>query len=370
MGYSFKSIWINGRFVRLDSITNGKIQSHSAFENHTFTFIREWFTDQKNFTIETSGSTGVPKKISFTREQMIASATASVKALTLRTQTSALVCIDTKYIGGKMMLVRSFINDMEVWAVDPCACPLQKIPVDHCVNFTAFVPYQITSMLVSKHPHLLNNPDTIIIGGAPLDKSTIEKLQVYQCRCYATYGMTETISHVALQLLNGRKKNDAFEVLPGVKVEADDRSCLVIQAPYLKQKIVTNDLTEMLGAGRFRWCGRLDNVINTGGIKVQPEKIESALSSFFHEAGITNRFFIHSISDVALGNKVVLVIEASGNSLPHIVEKIIPKFFLLEKFERPREIFTSPSFVITENGKINRFKTMENVHSYHPLIIE
>jgi o-succinylbenzoate---CoA ligase len=370
MDYSFKTIWINGRFVSLQAIVAEKIQSRSAFEASTFDFIRNWLGDKKEFFISTSGSTGDPKKISITREQMMASAMMTIKALRLKKNQNSLICIDTKYIGGQMMLVRSIINDMQIWAIDPCACPLQKIPVDLCVNFAAFVPYQVYSMLESKHPHLLDTPDTIIIGGAPLDEYVIHQLQKFQSRCYATYGMTETISHIALRLLNGSSRSEQFEALDGVTLSLDQRGCLEITAAYLREKIITNDIVDLTGTSRFIWLGRWDNVINTGGIKVLPEKIESTLVKNFYRAGITNRFFIHSLPDVALGNKLIFVLEASDIASPHIVEKIVPIFSSLEKFEQPKEIVISSSFAVTESGKINRLKTMENVHSYRPLQLQ
>jgi O-succinylbenzoic acid--CoA ligase len=367
MNYTHKSIWINGRFVTLNTIVDGHATPLSSFEHDTFSFIREWASGAKTFSLNTSGSTGAPKTISIERDQMIASAKATEAALQLKKNYSALTCIDTKYIGGKMMLVRSFVTDMAIFVVDPCPCPLQKIPVDHCVNFTAFVPYQVQSMLESKHPHLLDYPDVIIVGGAAIDDHVIEQLQRYHSRCYATYGMTETISHVALRPLNGINRTDYFKTLPGVTIQQDERSCLTIAAHYLPHKIITNDLVEIIGAEQFKWTGRWDNVINTGGIKVIPEKIESTLVKKFSEAGITNRFFIHGIPNQKLGSEVVIVIEASDNSNTG-VEKILPIVSLLEKFERPRKVLTAPAFATTENGKINRFKTLETINSSFPIL--
>jgi o-succinylbenzoate---CoA ligase len=367
MNYPFSSIWINGRTVSLDLIREEQVTPQSSFEDHTFTFIREWLSDKALFTTQTSGSTGAPKTISFTRDQMMASAQLTAHVLGLRRLYHALVCIDTKYIGGKMMLVRSFVTGMKILAVDPCACPLQKIPVDTCVNFAAFVPYQVQSMLVSKHPHFLNNPDVAIIGGAPLDKGVIDQLRDLLCRCYATYGMTETISHVALRRLNGPDRDDHFQAMPGVSLQKDARGCLVIETPFLKEKIVTNDLAEITGQGKFQWLGRWDNVINSGGIKVIPEKIEATLEKIFSEAGISSRFFIHSIPDKTLGNRIVLVVEAAGN-IQTLLEKIFPEIFTrISAYERPREVLIAEVFYTTGSGKINRSNTLKNILSSFPI---
>lgn len=362
MNYSHKSIWINGRFVSLNAIINRNAIPLSTSENDTFSFISDWLSEKKEFLLQTSGSTGTPKIISVERDQMIASAKATEIALQLKKNYSALTCLDTRYIGGKMMLVRSFVTDMRILVVDPCSSPLQKIPVDHCVNFTAFVPYQVRSMLESKHPHLLDYPDVVIIGGAMIDDGTISQLQHYHSRYYETYGMTETISHVALRALNGTERKEYFECLPGIWIQQDERGCLTIEAPYLSQKITTNDLVEIVKPGRFRWTGRWDNVINTGGVKVIPEEIESVLSKYFKEAGIENRFFVHGIPHEQLGSEVALVIEADDNNAVG-VEKILPIISLLKKFERPRKLLTAEQFVSTPTGKINRFKTLEIISS-------
>jgi o-succinylbenzoate---CoA ligase len=361
MSYPFSCIWINGRSIPLEAITNERVIARSPFEDHTFAFIRDWLSGQETFTIHTSGSTGTPKPISVTRAQMIASARLSAQALGLEQNFTALVCIDTRYIGGQMMLVRSFVTGMKIMALDPCACPLLKIPIDACVNFSALVPYQVQAMLESKHPHFLNNPNVIIIGGAPLDEHIVEQLAPLLCRCYATYGMTETISHVALRPLNGKEHDDRFRALPGITLQKDDRGCLTIDAPYLQNKIFTNDLVELTDASSFRWLGRWDNVINTGGVKVIPEKIEAALIHAFAAAGISVRFFIHGIPDQRLGTKVALVAEASGGER-ELLEKIFPEIIShLSPYEKPRELLITPQFSTTETGKINRINTLKNL---------
>ncbi|MBT1697394.1 AMP-binding protein [Fulvivirgaceae bacterium PWU4] len=363
MSYPYASIWINGRTVLLDMIVQDQVKSQSTFEESTFTFMREWLSGEETFTAQTSGSTGEPKVITFTREQMMASARLTAQALSLRPSYQALVCIDTRYIGGKMMLARSFVTGMKILAVDPCACPLQKIPVDTCVNFAAFVPYQVQSMLVSKHPHFLNNPDVAIIGGAPLDEQTIGQLQGLLCRCYATYGMTETLSHIALRALNGAVRDEQFHTLPGISLHKDERGCLVAEVPFLKERVVTNDLVEITGHDRFQWLGRWDNVINSGGVKVIPEKVEAALEKIFSEAGITSRFFVHGIPDKTFGNKVVLVVEAAGHT-QGLLEKIFPEILArIPAYERPREVLITENFSATGSGKINRGNTLKNIHS-------
>ena len=272
-GYPYEDIWLNGRLVSIGKILHEIEPPRSRFEESTLVFIKEWLTGEAVFRMTTSGSTGTPKTVSVLREQMIASAERTARAINLQKHSRALVCIDTKYIAGKMMVVRALTTGMYIMAVEPSANPLAKIPVDNCVQFTAFVPYQVTAILESKHPHLLNNLDKVLIGGAPLSVSTRTNLARFQCECYETYGMTETVSHVALRLLNTKNKQQYFEALPGVRLSQDTRGCLVISTDDLGVPLVTNDVVELAGPGQFRWLGRFDGVINSGGVKVIPEKV-------------------------------------------------------------------------------------------------
>jgi o-succinylbenzoate---CoA ligase len=361
MGYPFSSIWINGRSVKIEDVIRQKVKGSSPFEEATFAFISEWFLDVDKFTIHTSGSTGEPKKISFDRGQLVQSARLSQAAIGFKKNDTALVAIDTKFIGGRMMLVRSFETGMKILAVEPGSLPLHKIPVDVCVNFAALVPLQVQSTLDSHHSHILDSLDNLIIGGAPVDSRTIERLQPYQCQCYATYGMTETISHIALRRLNGASAQQDFEALPGVTVSLDDRGCIVIAAPFLRDNVITNDLGELISPNRFRWLGRWDNVINTGGVKVTPEKIEAALEKIFQARKISNRFFVEGVPDERLGNRVTLVVEGSSDLHPTIEAALGELRTEFSQYEIPKQVVFTPAFATTENGKVNRRKSMTPV---------
>jgi O-succinylbenzoic acid--CoA ligase len=361
MTYPHHHIWINGRLVSLQSIVQQSATAKTKFEESTFSFLAAWLSSQDQFTTKTSGSTGEPKEITFSRSQMIASANATIKALDLNSSMTSLVCIDTKYIGGKMMLVRSIESGMKILAVEPSSSPLQKMPVDHCANFAAFVPYQIYSMLDSRHPHLLDTVDIGIIGGAPLNKNAIDKLQRYGSSFYLTYGMTETISHVALQKLNGDNRSSQFQFFDGVIGRADDRGCLVIECDYLPEPIITNDIVSFVNDDKFSVDGRYDNVINTGGVKVQPEKVEAALTAAFQQAGVDNKYFITGLPDEKLGSVVSLVIETKEPISPALEKKFPEIFSGLSIYEKPRQVFTSTSFSFTESGKINRVQSSKNI---------
>ncbi|MEO7990603.1 MAG: acyl-CoA synthetase, partial [Chryseolinea sp.] len=195
------------------------------------------------------------------------------------------------------------------------------------------------------------------------DSGTREKLKLFRCQFYATYGMTETVSHIALQKLNGPSSSEFFQTLSGVEIKLDDRNCLIIKAPYLKEVIHTNDIAEIISPKDFKWIGRYDNVINSGGVKVSPENIELAIEKIFQDAGVSRSFFIAGVSDQRLGQKILLVIE--GERLENTtIEKIISMFkHTLSVYEIPKEIVFKKEFVVTETGKINRIKTIEFIEN-------
>lgn len=288
---------------------------------------------------------------------MIASASLTREALHLQPGNSALLCLDTAFIAGKMMLVRSFITNMRIVAVNPAMNPFKALPVNEAVDFTALVPSQLDEILHSPEAERLNSIKNILIGGAALSDETCALLPSFTTHFYATYGMTETVSHIALQRLNGSSATPFFQLLPGIGISYDERKCLVIDASYLPDKIVTNDLVEIIDAEHFKWLGRIDNVINSGGIKIIPEKIERDLKKVFDKLSIQNAFFIGSIPDVKLGNIVVLLIEGDleRSQLEHLKSAVRNA---LGPYENPRIVYSSLQFVYTKSGKIDRGETI------------
>ncbi len=361
--YPFDSIDINGRTVSLEEIKTETLLGHNDFELSTFLFIKDWLNGTEYFTLNTSGSTGTPKEIIVTREQMIASALLTQQAIGLKRGFTAFVCLDTKYIAGKMMLVRCFVTGMKLIAVNPSANPLKEISTGQEIDFAAFVPYQIQEMLSSDCDGRLNQIHAAIIGGAALDHFTREKLQLSSCQFYATYGMTETVSHIALQKLNGPDSSEFFQTLSGIQIKLDDRSCLIIKSPYLKGEIHTNDIVEIISTNEFKWIGRYDNVINSGGVKVSPENIEPVIEKILNKAGINRLFFLAGAPDQRLGEKILLIIE--GERLENnTLEEIISMFkHTLLVYEIPKEIVFKKKFLCTETGKINRIKTIELIEN-------
>ena len=349
MKYSHKTIIINHREAALSEIISGSAASFSDFEEETFSFIKEWLPGKRSFTLHTSGSTGTPKEITLTREQFSTSANRTIIKLKLSEKNVALICLDTKYIAGKMMLVRALEANMRIVAAEPSSNPLKNISAQP--DFGAFVPLQLDEIFKDEDSiKKLNQFQSIIVGGTSVSTSLLEKIKTLSCAVYATYGMTETVSHIALQKLTGIDAQDYFETLPDVKIKTDERDCLVIELPGFSEPIITNDIVKIIDHSGFKILGRYDNIINSGGVKLMPEIIEKKIEPLLKNQS----FFVTGVSDERLGQKLVLIVEGNDRTgLMHTLK------LALSAYEIPKEIFYLDQFVRTETQKINRLKTVE-----------
>jgi o-succinylbenzoate---CoA ligase len=345
----------------LPAVQGNSVNSNEQFIKDTLDFCREYESGQQNFIIRTSGSTGIPKEITVTGNQLRASALMTVKALKLNKGDHALVCLNTALIAGKMMLVRGIESEMKMTAIPPVSNPLVHFPDDIQFDFTAMVPYQLQTILeqTPEKSRTLSRMKAIIVGGAPVSEILEEKLQVINAPVYSTYGMTETVSHIALRKLNGKDRSEIFTVLPGIEISADERKCLIIKGAVTSDKeIVTNDVVEIIEPGKFIWRGRADNVINSGGIKIHPEDLEKKIGSVFRQLNISNRFYIAGISDKSFGTIVALFIEGElAETTKEKFSGIMNKEFI--KYEIPKKIIITDRFQETSSGKIDRIKTTE-----------
>jgi len=354
------SSWIilNGITYTLSEIQQGQFKTN--VENSALHFCHDWLNGGNEFTLQTSGSTGKPKSIHVTRNQLKASAELTNSFLNLQQGYTSLICLDTRYIAGIIMLVRSMEAGMNMYIVEATANPLEKIQADVTIHFMALVPYQLETILGSPHKDKLDKIKIVLIGGAPLSNEIRKDLKSFTCTFYATYGMTETLSHIALQKLNGVNAQDFFQTLNNISIQVDQRGCLIIHAPHLgSDSIVTNDLVELISENQFRWLGRFDNVINSGGVKVIPEKIESAITPLMTELNLENKFFIAGIPDRILGEAVILIVE--GEITNTSIEKILLQRMkeTLGKYEVPKSIRYVSKFIQTDTGKVNKPKTLE-----------
>jgi o-succinylbenzoate---CoA ligase len=354
--YSFRSIILNHREIELSDILNGRATPQSVFENNVLKFIQKWFESADEFSQHTSGSTGNPKVITISRQQMIASAKLTEKALKLNASDVALVCLDPEYIAGKMMLVRSFVTNMKIIAVTPSSSPFAGLESNDKIDFTALVPVQLNEVVDGNTSFWLNRVRKIIVGGAQVSEHLQKKLAPFSSEVFATYGMTETISHIALQHLNGPLQSDYFFTLSEIKISTDDRGCLVIQVPFLPDTVRTNDLVKIQNSSHFKWLGRADNLINSGGVKVIPEKVEREISKILATLGQKSAVMVTSIPDDRFGNKVICLIEGALDNIT--IENISMELrAILSPYEVPKAFFTNINFALTNNGKLNRSLT-------------
>lgn len=313
-------------------------------------FIEKWLDFSEEISVKTSGSTGKPKKIMLTKQQMVNSAKATGTYFKTGSGTKALLCIPADYIAGKMMLVRAMVLGWDLHVVKPSKDAL--VEYDNDYDFVAMVPYQVFHSL-----EVLKKVKKVIIGGGAVSKTLEEKLQILPTECFSTYGMTETITHVAVRRLNGPARSDNYHALPDVKFSIDDRSCLLISAPKIADHIIsTNDLVTLLSPTSFKWLGRWDNVINSAGIKLYPEVLEATLA----ETITDNRFIIASEKDDELGERVILVFEGTENQTPDFKKAFDP----LESYERPKKIYRLSKFPYTETGKIKRGDVLQLLQKY------
>jgi O-succinylbenzoic acid--CoA ligase len=316
------------------------IKEGEDFEKPVGDFLLDWFDSKSYIEMQTSGSTGIPKVIRVDKQAMVNSAIATGNFFELRSGNRALQCLPVKYVAGKMMLIRAIILGLDLDYVAPSSHPMEGLEDKY--DFAAMVPMQAQNSLKE-----LRNIKKLIVGGARISTSLEKELMKLPTEVYETYGMTETITHIAAKKV-GEK---AFTVLPLVTISYDDRKCLVIHAPQIiaDETVLTNDLVELINENQFIFLGRLDNIINSGGIKIMPEQVEQKL-----DGKINHRFFIASIEDAKLGEKVVLVIE--GDSFD--IDKAI--FDCLDKYERPKEIIFVAKFKETENGKVVRKESLKS----------
>lgn len=317
------------------------VKEGDEFEKSIGDFLLDWFDDRSYIDLHTSGTTGIPKIIRTEKQKMVNSALVTGDFFELSPGDKVIYCLPTRFIAGKMMLVRSFILGLEVDFVKPTSKPLAKNDTKY--DFAAMVPLQAQNSLAG-----LKNIKKLIIGGAKMTKTIENKLKkAYNTKIYETYGMTESLTHIAARKLG----DEFFTILPNVTIDKNENGCLVIHAPRVSdEKIVTNDMVEIINDKQFLFIGRIDNVVNSGGIKLIPEMIEEKLGHF-----IDTSFFVGGIPDAVLGEKLVLVIEGSKKELD---EKI---FDTLDKYEKPKEIFFVPKFMQAENSKIQRREILENL---------
>ena len=325
-------------------------------------FLSEWRNNSPYVEVKTSGSTGEPKRMLVEKQRMRASARITCDFLGLKAGDTALLCMSLDYIAGKMMVVRAIERNLRLIVVEPSGHPLVKQGNDF--TFAAMVPMQVyNSLQVPEERERLKQIKHLIIGGGAIDEAMAEELKTFPNHVWSTYGMTETLSHIALRRLSGPEASEWYTPFPSVSISLNEEGCLVIDAPEVcKERLVTNDIAELATQrgqslmcsvnsaheGQspcvtnvpFRILGRRDNVICSGGIKIQAEEVERML-----KAHLRVPYLISKRPDKKFGEVVVLLTEGDVEEAKKVCEAVLPKF------QRPKAYIHVSEIPLTETKK-------------------
>ena len=319
--------------------------TQSEFLQDLEAFLQEWQNHKPTVCVHTSGATGTPKPMQVEKERMMASAKLTCSFLGLKEGDSALLCMPLQYIAGKMVVVRSLIANLKLIPVTPSGHPLKDLK--EAPTFAAMIPMQVyNSLQVPEEQALLREIKQLIIGGGAIDDQLANELKDFPNAVWSTYGMTETLSHIALRRLNGKEASHWYSPLKNVHIYLSKANTLVIHAPEVCHDVlITNDIAEINEEGKFRILGRKDNTINSGGVKIQIEQVEEILRKH-----IDIPFQITARKDAKFGEIVVILyinVKDEG-SIRQICEDILPTYWI------PKVYIALDELPLTGTGKPDR----------------
>jgi O-succinylbenzoic acid--CoA ligase len=340
---------LNGFFYDyqgLKEVAYSFIKEGDLFERYMGDFLMDWLDQSKTIYLETSGTTTTPKRMLYKKQALVNSAIATGDFFNVSVGDKALHCLPANFIAGKMMLIRAMILGFSLDLVSPSKNPFHKN--EKVYDFVAMTPMQAFHSLPN-----LNQVKTLIIGGAYVSVALQKELIKRNVNAFETYGMTETLSHIAVRSMQDPPSE--FTCLSHVSISQDARKCLIIDSPQLDvENLITNDEVEFLDENRFRLIGRVDYVINSGGVKLHPEQIERKLSEL-----LSLHYFITSLPDAILGQKVVLVLVENEDLDTNGLINQLKEADNLSPYEIPKTIIFHQDFVRTHSGKIKREKTLD-----------
>jgi o-succinylbenzoate---CoA ligase len=317
-----------------------------------FRFILDLFDEKQPLYQETSGTTGDPKKILLKRSAMLRSARNTLQYFDLKPGDRTLLCLPVQYIAGKMMVVRALAGGLHLLTTEPSGHPLTGLssPID----FAAMVPLQLHETLKDDRSNALQQIRKLLIGGGEISPDLRSQLRIIKnVAIYETFGMSETYTHFAVKRLNGTLPGTTFNTLPGVKITTDERTCLVVEIPGVTDgPVITNDMVEITAEGAFAWQGRIDHLIKSGGVKINPEILEKQIGE------LTGReVLVLGLPDKKLGQKLVLVVEEAVEISKTTLSTV------LKNYEIPKEIITIPRFPRNRSMKIDRIAVRKRLIS-------
>lgn len=350
---STDKIQINSKFFSVEDLQQQlKDENLPDWEKSIDDFIVNWFDETDFILQQTSGSTGIPKEIKLKKSAMVASAQKTIDFFQLKPNNTAWLCLPIDYIAGKMMVVRAIVGKLNLLITKPEGTPsLPGQPVD----FVAMIPLQLQKIISQKAG--IDSIRQLIVGGAAVSDTLKKSLQGLSTKIYATYGMTETCSHIALQRINGPKPDEHFQLLDGIQISTNEKHCLIIKAPQLSaEELETTDLVEIISQKSFRLLGRADHVINSGGIKISPEQLETQINAIIHRECL-----IVPLEDDLLGQKMVLVLEKNEKAAD--AEELLKKIKnIVGKHHTPGSVYYVNEFPRNDSMKINRKEVIKQLN--------
>lgn len=300
-----------------------------------YNFLTSWFDENDFILVKTSGSTGTPKEIKLKKIDLISSSKLTADYFNLKPGDKVINCLPVKYIAGKMMLVRSLVLGLDLYLFPVNSSPIKQIQKNY--DLIAFTPMQLENSIL-----FIDRIKNVLVGGSAVNENLKQKILNINTNVYETYGMTETITHIAVRNLT--KGENEFTTLPGIEIGKRD-NCLFIKPNHLSIEMVqTNDIVQFTNKNKFLLIGRRDFIINSGGVKLNPETIEKKLAKY-----ISADFVISSIDNSKFGEVVALVFKKN------IPDNYSKAFTHLSKYEVPKEVLVIDNFPEI-NGKINRLK--------------
>lgn len=312
--------------------------------DETVAFLLSWPLGP--FPLQTSGSTGPGRTFVAIREQILASVANTADAFDLQAGMTVLMPFHPRFVASKMIFARAMALGLNVVVIDPVSNPLQNHAALPPIDFASLVPYQMTTIL-QENPEVFQKIPVVLLGGAPLPPRLEQQCQHVDAQVFHGFGMTETLSHVAVREVNGPNTSDTYTTVGENKVRVNDNGCLEVMGAVTQQRwLTTTDLVDAIDSHHFRWVGRSDWVINSGGIKISPEAVERVL---YQQEVLQNRnLVVCGKKHPTLGEELVVVIEGDPTDAIQFDE--------LSRYEQPRDTIFMPNLPRTSSGKIDRLQ--------------
>ena len=348
----------NGCLHEIEELLHLQTTGKASWEKEWLDFLKEWYAPEEWINVQTSGSTGTPKIIRLSKEFVADSAQRTLRFFNLKEGDSVLHCLPSRYIAGKLMVIRALLGRLDLHVTDPATD--FSFLAEEQFQFAAMVPNQVAKILDSDTGKTkLQNIRQLLIGGSGLPQALESRLNGLTTRSYASYAMTETATHVAIRAVSTNNADEFYHCMEDIHVQLSGEGCLRIFVPGLPDGFLqTTDIAELKDEKTFRLLGRTDHIIISGGIKFSPELLEKKL-----EDSISGPFAISALPHAKLGQQLVLVIEGSEGQEKRLQIKAICHK-KLDRYEIPRQILFTPGLPQTANGKLDRLAVTQWLNTF------